>query len=502
MPEINLAAIDGSAPDNKALAENAHPPSWTNPKPATIYDLAIIGAGPAGLFAAKAAARLGKSVALIERNYLGGNSLIAGSVPSKALIRTSRWYADVRDAEKFGALKGEPLDPNFSAALKRMRRIRARLSGYNSVKRLRAAGVDVFFGDAKFVGSDSVMVEGARLKFKKALIAAGARPTLSSIPGLDEAGYFTSDTIFEITKRPNRLLIIGGGPIGCEMAQAFQRLGVRVLIVQNEPKFLPLEERDAAQLLSDALARSGVEIHLNTTVTAVRSGNGTKFVDLVSNENQNTVVVDEILSGVGRQPNVEGLGLEAAGIAYDPVHGITVDEFLQTSNSSVYAAGDVCMEYKFTHAAEAYADVAFQNALLSGTEKQSCLTVPWCTYTDPEIAHVGLYVWQAREKSIPVSTITILMNDVDRAILDGEEDGFVKIHVKDGTDEILGATIVCRQAGEMIGSIALAMNAGLGLRMFAKGIVPYPTRSIAMKMAAEAFEQTNVASPVDVMRQP
>ena len=478
---------------NAMLLENAHPPSWENPEPKASYDLVVIGAGPAGLFAAKGAARLGKSVALIERNLLGGNSLNAGSVPSKAIIRTSRWYADIRDAENFGSPVFELLQPDFSAAMKRMQRLRARLSGYNSAERLRMAGVDVFFGNALFVNSNTIVVGGSTIHFQKALIATGARPLPSAVPGLEEAGYFSSDTIFEISKCPNRLLIVGGGPLGCELAQAFQRLGARVIIAQNEPKFLPMEERDAAQLLSDALARSGVEIHLNTTVTSVRVSEGTKLVDLISNENKNTVVVDDILSSVGRAPNVEGLCLEAGGVEYDPAQGIHVNEFLQTSNKCVYAAGDVCMEYKFTHAAEAYAQLALHNALLTPSDSESSLTIPWCTYTDPEIAHVGLYVWQAREQSVPVSTITVLMNDVDRAILDGEEEGFVKIHIRDGTDHILGATIVSRHAGEMIGILALAMNAGLGLRSLARVIYPYPTQSIAIKMAADAFERTHTA---------
>jgi pyruvate/2-oxoglutarate dehydrogenase complex dihydrolipoamide dehydrogenase (E3) component len=500
LPHRTLASNQRRVRDNTILVENAHPLSWKNPEPKATYDLVVIGAGPAGLFAAKGAPRLGKSVALIERDLLGGNSLNAGSVPSKAIIRTSRWYADLRDAENFGAIAPDPREPDFPAAMKRMRHLRARLSSYNSADRLRAAGVDVFFGNAQFVDSNALMVSGLILRFKKALIATGAHPTPSAIPGLEEVGYFTSNTIFEITKCPNRLLIVGGGPLGCELAQAFQRLGVRVIIAQNEPKFLPMEERDAAQLLSDALARSGVEIHLNTTVTSVRSSEGMKFVDLISNENKITVVVDDILSSVGRQPNVEGLCLEAAGVEYDAAQGIHVNEFLQTSNTCVYAAGDVCMEYKFTHAAEAYAQVALQNAFLSDTERQNSLTIPWCTYTDPEVAHVGLYVWQAHERSIPVSTITVLMNDVDRAILDGEEDGFVKVHIRDGTDHILGATIVSRHAGEMISSLALAMNAGIGLRMFAKVMLPYPTQSVAIKMVADAFERTRVARETAIVR--
>jgi pyruvate/2-oxoglutarate dehydrogenase complex dihydrolipoamide dehydrogenase (E3) component len=257
------------------------------------------------------------------------------------------------------------------------------------------------------------------------------------------------------------------------------------------PLFLPKEERDAAQMVSEALARDGVEIHLNTRIVSVRVEGGKKLIDTVNDGNVATIAVDQILTGIGRVPAVGGLDLEAAGVAYDAESGIRVDDFLRTTNRRIYAAGDVCLEHQFTDTADASARIVLQNALLFGRQRVSALTIPWCTYTDPEIAHVGIYVRQARERGIPVKTFTIPMHDVDRAIADGEEDGFVKIHVREGTDTILGATVVARHAGEMINGISLAMVAGIGLRTVARVIHTYPTQAEAIKEAANAYTRTH-----------
>jgi pyruvate/2-oxoglutarate dehydrogenase complex dihydrolipoamide dehydrogenase (E3) component len=415
-----------------------------------------------------------------------------GCVPSKAIIRTSRVYAEMRAAENFGAQAPGSINIDFLSVMERMRRIQARLSRADSARRLSAEGVDVYFGEAHFAGPRAVAVDGKTLRFKKALIATGARPLTPPIPGLAAAGYLTNENVFNLTECPRRLLVIGGGPLGCEMAQAFCRLGSHVIIAQNDPMFLPKEERDAAQILSDALARDGVEIHLNTEVVAVRMEGGKKIIDLVSDDNKISVSVDEIAAGIGRAPNVEGLDLEAAGVQYDTETGIRIDDFLQTSNRRIYAAGDVCLEHKFTHTADASARIVVQNALFLGRKRLSALTIPWCTYTDPEIAHVGLYVRDAWEKAIPVKTFTVLMHDVDRAVTDGEEEGFVKIHIKQGTDRILGATVVARHAGEMINGLSLAISSRIGLRAFARVIHTYPTQAEAIKMAADAYSRTRL----------
>ena len=474
-----------------SLLSHVRPRLWPNPEPFGRYDLLVIGGGAAGVTAARAAIGRGARVALVESHMLGGVSLLSGSVPSKALIRASHHYAEMRRTATFGGVEPVNVEENFDAAMDRVRRIRARISEQHSAERLRLIGLDLYFGAARFIGDDAVRLGDLTLRFKRALIATGARSLRPPIPGLEAAKPLTSENVFELTQRPDSLLVIGAGPLGCELAQSFRRLGSKVYLVQDEPKFLPREERDAAQILSEALARDGVEIHLNTTVVAVRQADtGRKLVDVVSDDQRATITTDHILTAVGRLPNVQGLNLEQADIAYDDNLGVRVDDFLRTSNRRVYAAGDCCLEQKFTHTAEASARLAVANALCGGRSRWSAVTVPWCTYTDPEIAHVGLYVSEARDASIPVQTITALMHDADRAVIDGRESGFVKIHVRDGSDEILGATILACHASEMISELTLAINAGIGLSTLARTLHAYPAQSNAIKLAAESFERS------------
>ena len=488
----DIPAGFANEPREHDYACNVRPDDWRNPVPAKRYNLVIIGAGTAGLTAARMANSQGAKVALIERNLLGGACLNIGCVPSKAIIRTSRAYADMRDAARYGACVPTDIRVDFSKVMRRLRGIRARISRGDSAHALAAAGIDVFFGQASFTGNDSLAVDGATLRFSKALIATGARPDMPEIPGLAEAGFLTNENVFDLTEAPQHLLVIGGGPLGCEMAQAFCRLGIQTTIVQRWPLFLPREERDAAQILSDAFARDGIEIRLNTNVVKVRVEDGRKIVDLVSDDYKSTVTVDAILIGTGRVPNTDGLNLAAAGVECNVTHGIVVDDYLRSSNRRIFAAGDVCLENKFNDTAEASAEIAVRNALFLGRRKLSALTIPWCTYTDPEVAHVGLHVRQARARGIAVKTFVIPMHTVDRAITDDEQSGFVKIDVVNGTDRILGATIVARHAGEMIGEITLAMVAGFGLRTLARVIHAYPTHAAAIKMAADAYERTRV----------
>lgn len=479
---------------NRELIENAHPPAWRNPDPLDQYNLVIVGAGPAGILAAHAAATLGAKVALIERDLFGGVCLNSGCIPSKAIIRTARLYAEMRDAKNSGAQVPASINVDFAAAMERVRRIRARLSHFRgSAHRLSSLGVQVFLGEARFSGPRAMVVDGKTLRFKKALIATGARPKSPPIPGLAEAGYLTNESVFDLTECPRRLLVIGGGPLGCELAQALSRLGSQVTIVQNEPMFLTHEERDAAQILSGALARDGIGIHLNTQTVRVRVRGKEKLADLVSDDLKTTVTVDEILVGVGTAPNVEGLNLESASVEYGIEDGIQTNDFLQTTNPRIYAAGDVCSAHKFPHVEAAAARVVVRNALFFGRKKLSALAIPWCTYTDPEIAHIGLYVREARKKNIPVKTFTVLMHEVDRAITDGEDEGFVKIHVREGSDKILGATVVASHAGDLISEISLAMTAGIGLGALAQVSHPYPTQAQAIKMAADAYNSSRIS---------
>ena len=475
---------------------NTRPSAWRNPQPGGPYQLAIVGAGPAGMVAAELAASLGVRVALIERNAIGGVNLETGSVPSKTLIRTSRIYADMRDAQHYGASVPDSVNVDFAAAMQRVRGIRARLSRNDSAQRLAAAGVDVYFGEARFVTGNMLAVDGQRLGFRKALIATGARPHIPDIPGLAQAGYLTNDNVFDLTELPRRLLVIGGGPLGCEHAQAFCRLGAQTTIVQDKPLFLGQEERDAAQILSEAFARDGIEVRLNTTALAVRVASGTKLVDLVSDDYRNTIGVDAILTGAGRRPNVEGLNLAAVGIDCDPGGRIRVDDFLRTGNANIHAAGDVCLQSSFVDTAAASARIAVQNALLRRAHRWSEVVIPSCTYTDPEIARVGLSVREANERGIPVKTFTIPMHEIDRAVADSETAGFVKVHLRERTDRILGATIVARHAGDMINGITLAMVAGFGLRRLSHVLHAYPTQADAIRQAADAYNRTRLTPRV------
>jgi pyruvate/2-oxoglutarate dehydrogenase complex dihydrolipoamide dehydrogenase (E3) component len=477
---------------NRQLLDHVHPPDWVNPTPQAEYDLVVIGAGTAGLVVAAGSAGLGigLKIALIERAYMGGDCLNVGCVPSKCLIRSARAVGELRSAADLG-VTAQGVSVDFSRVMERMRQVRSGISHQDSAQRFQGLGIDVFFGAASFVDAHRVAVAGQQLRFKKAAIATGARAVQPPVPGLAEAGFLTNESVFGLTDCPQRLAVIGGGPIGCELAQAFQRLGSRVTLLHKHEQLLDREDPDAAAIVQAQMEQDGVRLELGADLVTVEVMPTGKRLTFRSGGATQSVEVDEILVGAGRQPNVEDLNLAPIGIEYDLRQGVIVNDYLQTTQPHIYAAGDVCMDWKFTHAADFAARIVIKNALFSpfglGKSKLSDLTMPWVTYTSPEVAHVGLY---EKEAQVATTTILVPMSAVDRALTDGESAGFVKILLRQGSDEILGATIVANHAGEMISEITAAMVNKIGLGKLAAVIHPYPTQADGIRKAADAYRKT------------
>ena len=474
-------------PDTE-LAAQVFPPTHRNPVPAARYNLVVIGAGTAGLVCAAGAAALGAKVALIERRALGGDCLNVGCVPSKALIRAAHAAHAVGAAARFGVhARIDRID--FAAVMARVRAVRQAISANDSVARFQSLGVDVFLGDARFVGRGAVAVGDATLHFARAVIATGGRPALPDIAGLTGANPLTNETVFELEAQPARLLVIGGGPIGCELAQAFQRLGTRVTLVQRAQTLLGRETPGDAAIVQDALESDGVLVRTRTRVLRVAPVPGLDGyrADLADDDGGadacSTVQVDRILVAAGRVPNVEGLGLEHAGVAWTP-KGVTVDAYLRTSNKAVFAAGDVCLPQQFTHAADASARAVIQNALFFGRKRVPIAAIPRCTFTDPEVAHVG------ETAGSGIDTFHVAWTDVDRARTDDEHVGGVRVHARDG--RIVGGTVVGRHAGDLIGEIAVLTARRVSLGALAGIVHPYPTRAEAIRKTADLFNRSRL----------
>jgi len=480
---------------NQRLAAAVGAAGWVNPEPAPRYNLVVVGGGTAGLVTAAGAAGLGAKVALVEKHFLGGDCLNVGCVPSKAIIRAARAVAAVREAGDFGVRVPTGTTVDFAAVMERLRRLRADISPHDSARRFAELGVDVFFGAARFTGGDQISVGDKRLRFSKAVIATGARASAPPIPGLRDVPYHTNETLFTLTKLPRRLAIIGAGPIGCEMAQSFARFGAEVFLVEAEHGILPREDRAAAEVVQAALLRDGVKLLCcGQDLKLSRATEGVRL-QVSSHGKGYDLVVDELLVAVGRAPNTEGLGLETVGVEYDR-KGVKVDDHLRTTNPRIFACGDICSPYQFTHAADFMARIVIQNALFFGRAKASALTISWATYTSPEIAHVGLYEREAATRGIAIDTFTQPLAQVDRAILDGESEGFVKVHVRKGTDEIVGATIVAAHAGDLISEFALAMKSRAGLRTVGATIHPYPTQAEAIRRTGDLYNRTRLTPTV------
>ncbi len=490
--------LPNDADDARLLAQ-VHPVDWQNPTPKSRYHLVVIGAGTGGLVTAAAAAGLGARVALIERHLMGGDCLNVGCVPSKAVIRASRaWYAAHSGPSRFGSPPVER-DGDFAAVMARLRHVRADLAVIDSAARFGELGVDVFLGDATFDGPDTISVAGAHLTFRRAVIATGARALVPPIPGLAATPYYTNESIFTLTERPAHLAILGAGPIGCELAQAFARLGTRVTLMDKNTQIMPREDADAAAVVSEAMRRDGVEIMLGVEIQRVAHENDTTTLHAQRDGRQLEVLCDALLVATGRTPNVNGLQLDRANVAFDERTGVTVDDRLRTSNSRIYAVGDVSSALQFTHAADFQARLVVQNALFFGRGKASDLITPRVTYTSPEVASVGESERTAAKKNRAVDVVTVPLHEVDRARLDDETDGFCRILLARGTDRIIGATLVAEHAGENIGEVVLAMTAEVGLGMIGKTMHPYPTQGEMLRKAADAWRRRKLTPLVKTL---
>lgn len=481
---------------NQTLVQNAHPPDWQNPTPDGRYNLLVIGGGSAGLVAAVGAAGLGARVALVEKHLLGGDCLNAGCVPSKTLIRSAKAVGDIRRAMAgdLGVHLNGEVTVDFTAVMHRVRQVRADISHHDSAHRFKDLGIDVYLGAGQFTGPNTFAVDGRTLEFSKAVIATGASPAHIPIPGLAETGYITNVTLFELTRQPARLAVIGAGPIGAEMAQAFARLGTEVHLFDILPTMCGLRDPDGLEIMTKTFTHEGVQLFLESQIQQVAPVSGGKQITFMYQNQTKTMVVDEILLAAGRRPNIEGLNLAAAAVEYTD-KGLVVNDRLQTTNKDIYGAGDVALSAQFTHTADAAARIVLQNALFMGRKKVSDLIIPWVVYTDPEIAHVGLFADEAEAQGTAVDTFTVHIQDTDRGRTDAEE-GFVKIYVKRGSDKMIGATIIARHAGEMISEITTAMMAGAGLSTLSQTIHPYPTQAEAIKKAADAWNRTRLTPTV------
>ena len=458
--------------DDEALWRRlVFPADYRNPKPAARYHLTVIGAGTAGLVTAIVAAGLGARVALIERQAMGGDCLNVGCVPSKTLLA--------------GAAAGL----TFAHAMQRVRAVRASIARHDSVERYTQAGVDVFLGQGSFSSAHEIRVAGATLHTRRTVIATGARAHIPPLPGLAEIAPLTNETVFDLTAQPRRLAVLGAGPVGCELAQAFARLGTQVELLELGPRILPQDEADAAQRVAEALVRDGIRLRLGAHVTGASRTSAGKVLSLADGT---AVAADEVLVAAGRARNVEGLELERAGVRFERQAGIVVDARLRTSHPHIYAAGDVCGALQFTHAADAQARIAVRNALFPGGARADALIIPWCTYTRPELAHVGATSRELQEKGRAFDRYRVEFGELDRGQTDAAADGFAEVLTARGSDRILGATIVGRDAGEQLSPLVMALTRRLGLKRLGSLVLPYPTRSEYLRRILDAYSRTRL----------
>ncbi|MBI5562318.1 MAG: FAD-dependent oxidoreductase [Deltaproteobacteria bacterium] len=447
------------------------------------FDIVIIGGGVAGLVAASGAAQLGARVALIDKNGLGGDCLRSGCVPTKRLVRSASVASLARKAAAFGVLTGE-VRVDFASVMAGVRAAQAEIGRRDSPERFQEMGVEVVFGNGRFVSPDAFEVDGKRYSGRVFLIATGSSPVMPFIPGLRDAGAQTNEGILEVGALPSSLAVLGAGPIGIEFGQAFGRLGSRVTVVEKAGSILPREDAELAAMLKSILEDEGMTIDVSTGIKGVRVVSGQKVMEGISGGNEKLYNTEEILAAVGRGPNVDGLDLQQAGVEYDR-GGIKTDSRLRTSARHIFAAGDCAGGPAFTHVAEYQAGVALANALFPFALRSVDYTVvPRVTFTDPELAAVGLTEAEARERHGSVRVYRYDFKDVDRAVIDGNAKGMVKV-VCGRRERILGAHILGPHAGELIHEYALAMRAGIPATEISKTIHAYPTLAQSVKRACD-----------------
>ncbi|WP_462113952.1 FAD-dependent oxidoreductase [Lysobacter xanthus] len=457
------------------------------------YNVVVIGAGSAGLVASYIGSTVGAKVALIERDRMGGDCLNTGCVPSKALLRSAHVAAQVRDAKRYGVSCGS-VDVDFAAVMQRIRDVIARVEPHDSRERYTGMGVDVISGDATIRTPWAVEVCGRTITARSIVLATGAKPTVPPIAGLDAVEPLTSDTVWNLRERPHRLLVLGGGPIGCELAQAFARLGCTVVLVERADRLLVREDPEASACLKSVFDAEGIDVRLGHSADRVEAAAGGSGTLVCTHDGVEVrIPFDRILVALGRTPNAHGFGLEVLGVRIEENRTVGTNAFLRTSVPSIFAAGDVAGPYQFTHVAGHQAGYAVLNALLRPwwRFRQDLRVVPWATFTDPEIARVGLTEGEAREKGIAFEVTRYGLDDLDRAIADGRDSGFVKVVTAHGSDRILGATIVGARAPELLAELVLAMKHGLGLSKLLSTIHVYPTYSEANRFVAGSWKRAH-----------
>jgi pyruvate/2-oxoglutarate dehydrogenase complex dihydrolipoamide dehydrogenase (E3) component len=476
---------------NQKLRDYVHPADWPADPSSAVYDMVAIGAGTGGLVSSGGAAMLGARSALIERHLMGGDCLNTGCVPSKTLIKSAHIAHLARNAGHFGVHVGE-VRVDFGEVMERLRRVRADMAHHDGAERLKGLGVDVLFGTAKFTGPKTLELDGKPVRFRRAMICTGGRPFVPDIPGLRE-NCLTSENFFEQTELPKRLLVLGGGPIGCELAQTMQRLGAQVTMLVRGSKLMAKDDPDAGTIIQNVFQKEGLRVRFKTNLTNIeRTDNGLNC-SIETDGKTDTEPFDAILVAAGRRPNVENLGLDVAGVEFDK-RGITVNKLHQTSNSRIYAAGDVCSPFQFTHAAYAQAEFATLNALMPFPYRLNARdrVMSWVTYTDPEVAHAGPGWSEIEKMKSDIDTYELPIKDNDRAQTESESQGFCRLHCKKGTDRLIAGTIVGENAGEMIAELSLAITNKMKLRHIQKSIHAYPTRSEIIRNVATEWKFTTL----------